>query len=102
VAVVTTRAAEFPLAGLLQRAGYPVLLIGSISDAYLRIKHEAPDRIVVYLTSDDVDGCHLLSALAVDPDTAHIPVVTYMLHPADDHEPCDADAVARLESSAPN
>jgi hypothetical protein len=102
VAVVTTRAAEFPLAGVLHGMGYPLVVIGSIADAYFRIKRDAPERIVVYVASDDSEGCQLLSMLALDRETARIPVVTYMLPDVQEHDSYDADVFAQLESSPAN
>ena len=102
VAVVTRQAAEFPLASVLQAAGHPLLLVGSVGNAYLRIRTRAPDLVVVYLSSDDVEGCQLLSALALDRQTADVPVVTYMIHEAINNESDDADVFLPLDTASIN
>ena len=102
LAVVTRQAAGFPLANVLQAAGHPLLLVGSVGNAYLQIRRETPDLVILYLSSDDVDGCQLLSALALDRETADIPVVTRMIHDAVDTESDDADVFLPLETDTTN
>jgi hypothetical protein len=102
VAVVTPEAATFPLASVLHTAGHPLLLFGSVGNAYRQIKREAPDLVVVYLSSEDAQGCQLLSALALDADTANVPVVTYMIHEAIANESDDADVFLPLDTGSIN
>jgi DNA-binding response OmpR family regulator len=102
LAVVTRQAARFPLASVLQAAGHPLLLVGSVGNAYLQIRRETPELVIIYLSADDVDGCQLLSALALDRETAGIPVVTRMIHEAIDTEWDDADIFLPLESDTIN
>ena len=56
---------------------FEVCVIESIAHAYTKIKRVRPDLVVVCLASDDADACRVLSMLAMDRDTAQIPVVTY-------------------------
>jgi DNA-binding response OmpR family regulator len=78
VAVVTRRALEFQLARDLYADERDLVLIGSVNDAYSQIRRVAPDLIVVYLSGNDVEGCRLLSMLALDRETSTVPVVTYL------------------------
>jgi hypothetical protein len=54
------------------------VFVESIARGYSRIKQVAPDVVVVLLGDDDALACQLLSMLNMDPDTAGIPVVTWM------------------------
>ena len=69
---------SFQLARDLHADEHDVVLIGSVNDAYSQIRRVTPDLIVVYLSCNDVEGCRLLSMLALDRDTSRVPVVTYI------------------------
>jgi DNA-binding response OmpR family regulator len=62
---------------LLDTNDYDVLVVESIARGYSRIRELKPDLIIVYLEIDDSAVCELLSMLAVDSDTAAIPVLTW-------------------------
>jgi len=53
-----------------------VIFVDSMATAYSQIKRMTPDLIVMCLSDDDPDGCQVLSMLALDGDTARIPVLT--------------------------
>src|SRR5262245_6698543 len=55
-----------------------IVFVESIVGGYSRIKQLTPDVVVVLLGDDDATACHLLSMLHMDPETAGIPVVTWM------------------------
>jgi len=56
-----------------------VVLFESLGHAYSTIKRARPDLVVICLTDDFVDGCQVMSMLALDPETSHIPVLTYAI-----------------------
>jgi hypothetical protein len=43
--------------------------------AYAQIKHWRPSLVVIAMGFADLEGCQLLTMLAVDSDTRHIPVL---------------------------
>ena len=61
--------------------GYDVIQIASLPTAYSRIRDVAPELVVVMLSIDDADACQLLSMLALDERTSHIPVVSCTFDP---------------------
>ena len=63
-----------------------VVLLESIAHAYSKIKRSQPDVVILCGSADDEYGCQVLSMLALDRETSHIPVLTYLLSDADfDH-----------------
>jgi hypothetical protein len=58
--------------------GCDVVSVESIERGYSRIKHIAPDSIVVLVGIDDVPACRLLSMLKLDGDTCAIPLYAVM------------------------
>ena len=56
---------------------YDVIVLESIACGYSRIKQMTPELVVVCLGIDDGAACQLLSMLAMDGDTAAIPVLTW-------------------------
>jgi len=60
---------------------FDVVIVESVARAYSRIKELTPELVIVFIQIDDVAGCQLLSMLAVDRDTASIPVVTCAIQP---------------------
>jgi CheY-like chemotaxis protein len=63
---------------------YDIAFVESTVHAYSNIKRVLPDLVVMCLAIDDVDGCRLLSMLALDRQTARIPVLTYLTQDFDD------------------
>ena len=61
---------------VLDTIDHDVVLLEPVARAYSHIKRVAPDLVVVCLAEDDTDGCRLLSMLALDRETARIPVLT--------------------------
>jgi len=64
-------------------SGYDVIQVAPIATAYSLIREATPDLIVVMLRIDDVKGCQLLSMLAIDPLTRHIPIISCTFDPLD-------------------
>lgn len=83
VAVVTRDPHERVFDAILHAVDHEVVLIESVTHAYAHIKRAAPDLVIVCVSSHDVEGCRLLSMLALDKETARIPVVTYFSDPSD-------------------
>jgi hypothetical protein len=79
------------LADLMVRGTHDVVYVEALTHAYSCIKRVHPDFVIVALREDDVEGCRVLSMLALDPETAHIPVFTYLT-------PADGDGSASQES----
>jgi DNA-binding response OmpR family regulator len=67
-------------------SAYDVVQVAPIDVAYSLIREVAPDLIVVVLSIDDLNACQLLSMLAIDTLTRHIPILSCTLDPqgADD------------------
>ena len=102
VAIVTRRALEFQHARALHAADHEVVLIGSVSEAYCQIRCVTPDLIVVYLSSHDVEGCRLLSMLALDREISRVPVVTYLTPEATNEDASDVDVCAPVDTGSVN
>ena len=78
VAVVGGQAHSQEIEAVLGAVDHDVVFIQSIAHAYVQIKRDVPDLVIVCLGGDDVDGCQLLSMLTLDRETARIPVLTCM------------------------
>ena len=106
VAVVTRDPQQRVFGAVLHAVEHEVVLIESVAHAYAHIKRAAPDLVIVCVTSNDVEGCRLLSMLALDSETAPIPVLTYfseasdVAEPEDDNE--DADVFSLFRASRLN
>jgi len=61
--------------------GYDVIQVASLPTAYSRVREVAPELVVVMLSIDDAEACQLLSMLALDEQTSHIPVVSCTVDP---------------------
>lgn len=83
VAVVSRHPHEQVLETMLQAVDPDVVFVESIAHAYSQIKRVVPDLIIVCLSSDDTDGCQVLTMLRLDNETSRIPVLTYMTAPSD-------------------
>ena len=102
VAIVTTRALDFQHARALHASDHEVVLIGSVSEAYSQIRCITPDLIVVYLSSHDVEGCRLLSMLALDREISRVPVVSYLTPEATNEDASDVDVCAPGDTGSVN
>ena len=69
---------------VLEAVNHHIVFLEPPAQAYSHIKRAAPDLVIVCLASDDMDGCQVLSMLALDSETARIPVLTFMVP---DHDP---------------
>jgi len=76
VAVVGGQAHSQEIEAVLGAVDHDVVFIQSIAHAYVQIKRDVPDLVIVCLGGDDVDGCQLLSMLTLDRETARIPLRT--------------------------
>ena len=74
---------------VLDTFDHDVVLLEPLAHAYSAIKRVQPDLVIVCLAGDDMDGCRLLSMLALDRETARIPLFTYLT---------PAPAIDRVES----
>jgi CheY-like chemotaxis protein len=77
---------------MLGVADCDVVFVESTAHAYSKIKRVRPDLVIMCLSSDDMDGCQVLSMLALDSDTARIPVVTFVT-PDQEGTPIDHDEI---------
>jgi CheY-like chemotaxis protein len=77
---------------MLGVADCDVVFVESTAHADSRIKRVRPDLVIMCLSSDDMDGCQVLSMLALDSDTARIPVVTFVT-PDQEGTPIDHDEI---------
>jgi DNA-binding response OmpR family regulator len=81
VAVVTRDPRPDLLDTVLGAGDYDVVFVESLSRAYSCIKRATPDLVIVYLEIDDPESFQLLSMLAIDAETARIPVCTCVVTP---------------------
>ena len=58
---------------------YDVVIVESTARAYSHIKRVVPTLVVLCMSLDDPDSCHVLSMLKLDSATSTIPVVTYSM-----------------------
>jgi len=63
---------------MLGVADCDVVIVESTAHAYSKIKRARPDLVILCLSTDDPDGCQVLSMLALDIETSRIPVVTFV------------------------
>jgi CheY-like chemotaxis protein len=83
VAVVSSQTHIDALETVLEVSGHDIVVVEPAAHAYSQIKRLTPDLIVLFLSSDDAEGCLVLSMLTLDSDTSRIPVVTYMAAPSE-------------------
>jgi hypothetical protein len=80
IAFVASSASSETLDRLFDGAGYDVMLIDSMDDAYTQIKGVMPQLVIVCLQPDEETvGCQMLSMLGADRETADIPVLTHFV-----------------------
>ena len=53
------------------------IVLESVRGAYSRVRQLPPDLVILFVGSDDVAACQLLSMLKLDPATSGIPIVTW-------------------------
>lgn len=63
--------------GVLKAGHYDVVFIESVAHAYSHVKRVQPNLVILCLRLDDPDVLQVLSMLKLDPETSHIPVMTY-------------------------
>ena len=63
---------------VLDGRAYDVEFVDTTDEPYATIAALKPDLVVVSLDLEDVSGFHLLTMLRLDPDTASIPVLSYV------------------------
>ena len=56
---------------------YDVAVLEPLAHAYSQIKRVKPALVIMCLSLDDLEGCHLLSMLKLDRETASIPIRTF-------------------------
>jgi hypothetical protein len=90
VAVVSRRLEQHALEIAVRAVPHDIVFVESVEHAYSRIKQTLPDRVIVFMTHDELDSCRLFTLLALDRDTARIPavmhVVTELAETETDHE----------------
>jgi CheY-like chemotaxis protein len=94
VAAVVSRSPDLQALRTVLGAVDQVVFLDSMENAYSEIKRVTPDLIVMCLTSDDPDGCRVLSMLALDGDTSRIPVLTCTMTPSEHRADDASDPVA--------
>jgi PleD family two-component response regulator len=102
VAVIGDPSQRPPLEDVLGAGNYDVEFVDSTMGAYSEIVRSLPDRIIVCVETDDLQGFQLLSMLKLDSRTRGIPMVTYVGYPAQEGPAAfrdDNDAFVR-DSSA--
>jgi len=81
VAVVARDPQPAVLDTVLEAGDYDVVFIESIEHAYSGIKQATPDMVILCVGLEDLESFQLLSMLALDAETASIPVCTYVVRP---------------------
>jgi hypothetical protein len=61
---------------IAEAGNYDVVVVAPTASAYSQIKRSAPDMIVACVAFDDPAAFQLMSMLAIDRDTARIPLAT--------------------------
>jgi CheY-like chemotaxis protein len=91
VAVVSRNPDQQVLGAVMCAVDHDVVLVEPTDHAYSHIKRIRPDLVIVCLSGDDIDGCRVLSMLALDRETSTIPVLTHLTSLADGFtEPSDS------------
>ena len=62
---------------VLDAGRYDMVLVESGSRAYSQIKKVQPNLVILCTRIDELDGFQLLTMLKLDPETKHVPVLTY-------------------------
>jgi PleD family two-component response regulator len=80
------------LESVLDAGHYDMVFVADTEHAYSQIKQHRPQLVVLSLEIDDPLAYQVLSMLKLDPETSHVPVLTYTNEfegPATDREPDD-------------
>jgi PleD family two-component response regulator len=62
----------------LDGRAYEVEFVAADDEPYATIAALKPDLVIVSLDLDEMNGFHLLTMLRLDPETASIPVLSYV------------------------
>lgn len=62
---------------VLDAGRYDMVFVESSQHAYSQIKKVLPNLVILCTRIEDVECFQLLSMVKLDPDTRHIPVLTY-------------------------
>ena len=65
------------LESVLDAGRYDMVFVESEARAYSQIKKVQPNLVILCTRIDHLDGFQLLTMLKLDPDTRHVPVLTY-------------------------
>jgi two-component system alkaline phosphatase synthesis response regulator PhoP len=65
------------LESVLDAGRYDMVFVESGDRAYSRIKQVLPLLVILCTRIDELEGFQLLTMLKLDPDTRHVPVLTY-------------------------
>jgi CheY-like chemotaxis protein len=92
VAVVSRNPDQHVLGSAICAVDHDVVLVEPTDHAYSHIKEIRPDLVIVCMSGDDIDGCRVLSMLALDRETSAIPVLTHVTSSAGGFtEPSDSN-----------
>ena len=78
VAVVSHNPDQHVVNAVLGAVDHEIVLMEPTVHAYSHIKHLRPDLVIICMSSNDAEGCQVLSMLTLDRETARIPVVAYV------------------------
>jgi CheY-like chemotaxis protein len=62
---------------VLDAGRYDMVFVESGSRAYSQIKKVQPNLVILCTRIEELDGFQLLTMLKLDPETKHVPVLTY-------------------------
>jgi PleD family two-component response regulator len=65
------------LESVLDAGHYNIVFVSDTEHAYSQIKQNRPQLVILCVGIDDPIGYQVLSMLKLDPETEHIPILTY-------------------------
>lgn len=65
------------LEAVLDAGRYDMVFVESGEHAYSQVKRVLPNLVILCTRIEELDGFQLLTMLKLDPETRHIPVLTY-------------------------
>ncbi len=99
VVVVNSSPEILTLAERALAAGhYDVVFVEGIDHAYSQIRRVQPNLVVMCLSMADRSAFQVLSMLKLDPETRHIPVLTYTADDLPARQESDEDEGEEFES----
>jgi CheY-like chemotaxis protein len=98
-AALVGRYAHRHLHDTMRTGEFDVVFIESTAHAYSKIKQVLPGLVIVCIETDDMDGCQILSMLALDSETSRIPVLTYLTPRSDCVSAEETDGAVNAVSS---